>query len=88
MCVMFLSLHCAWGPVIVLPISTFRECLMSKDRLPADPESDVSQASLAIRIGILIQNDHQKTPRKQRQGHLVQPLYLEPQEFKPLYQWL
>lgn len=32
---------CAWGPVLVLPISTFRECPMSKARLPPDPENNL-----------------------------------------------
>lgn len=58
--VMFLSPHCAYGPALILPSSTSRECLTSKERLSTDPENYVSQASLAIRLGILIQSYHQK----------------------------
>lgn len=73
-CVIFLSLHRICGPAVILPNSTCRECLTSKERLPSDSVSDFSQAPLAVRLGIAIQNNHQKTPQKPFWGHLVQPV--------------
>lgn len=45
-CAMFLSLHCVCvcGSGIILPNSTYREWLTSKERLLSDPENDFFQS--------------------------------------------
>lgn len=49
-CVIFLSLRCVCGPAMILPKSTCKEYLTSKQRLPFDPENDFFQASSSCQI--------------------------------------